>query len=292
MKVDKTYTVAQRGVGKPDYSKEVSSALERRGLKLDYGQTLKIFGMVFTAVNSGTHTATNHATIMTDTAAFFTASKLIGLTIVNVTDGSTGIIIANTTTTVTAVLTGGTADQWTTGDVYNIPSPYSWVTTPLAAGGSAHFIDNETGLAVPFTISEGYILFVIEASHSSSEDVELWTFVDGYLYAGMGIVSEGQQILDHRVLGFTTAVFDPTGKTSHTLDVTIKNLGTEPLQGGVSLICIQERVGTAPLPTTKIVQCKSCGHRETLPQETVNWVCPKCGQLNIFLTLPRFRGTR
>ena len=83
MRVDKTYTVAQRGVGKPDYSKEVSSARERRGLRLAYRQTLEIFGVVFTDVYTGTHTAANHATIMTDTAALFIADSLIGLTIVS-----------------------------------------------------------------------------------------------------------------------------------------------------------------------------------------------------------------
>ncbi|GAI64656.1 unnamed protein product, partial [marine sediment metagenome] len=48
MKVTRTFTVEQQGVGKPDYSKEVSAGRERRGLSLEYLQTLKIFTIVFT----------------------------------------------------------------------------------------------------------------------------------------------------------------------------------------------------------------------------------------------------
>lgn len=37
-------TCSQEGVGKPDYSKGVSSALERAGLRLKYNEQLKVFG--------------------------------------------------------------------------------------------------------------------------------------------------------------------------------------------------------------------------------------------------------
>jgi hypothetical protein len=70
---------------------------------------------------TGTHTAANHLTIMTDAAAHFVANELVGLTIVNVTDGSSGVITANTETTVTlAALVGGPKNRGTTGDVYTI----------------------------------------------------------------------------------------------------------------------------------------------------------------------------
>lgn len=293
MKVTSIITVEQIGIGKPDYTREVSSALERKGLRLTYKQRLKIFGLVFSDYNIGIHTAAPHATVMTDATAYFAVNMLVGFLIRNVTDGSYGIIITNTVNTITVVaLVGGVANLWNTGDAYVIPSPFAWVNPPLAAGGSAHLIDNETGLVAPYTIPQGYILAVIEASHSSNEDVEIWGHVDGAVYTGMGIVSAGQQILDHRVLGFTTEVFDPTGALPHRLDVIVKNTGVGALRGGFSLICIQEEVGTPPPPIVKTVQCKFCGHKETVPQEITNWICPKCGQLNIYLTLPGFRGTR
>lgn len=71
---------------------------------------------------SGTHTAAPSATIMTDANAHFQVNELIGLTIQNVTDGSEGVITANTVNTVTvAALAGGDDNEWRVNDVYSIP---------------------------------------------------------------------------------------------------------------------------------------------------------------------------
>lgn len=48
MTIVSSYTVAQKGIGKPDYSKHVSSALERAGIRVAYNQQLKMFALVFT----------------------------------------------------------------------------------------------------------------------------------------------------------------------------------------------------------------------------------------------------
>lgn len=220
VKVTRTFTATARGAGKPDYTREVSSALERRGVRLGYKQTLKTFGLVHS----------------------------------------------------------------------NEASPYSWVGAVLASGATSHFIDNETGLATPFTIPQGYTLSIIEAAHASDKDVELWGYMDGFLATGMGIVSGGQTVLENRVIGFTTAMLDPTGATSHTIDVVLTNIGGGDLKGGFVIIAILEEVGTPPMPTTKIVRCKFCEYKETVPLETSQWICPKCGQLNIYYDLSKFRG--
>ena len=69
----------------------------------------------------GTHTGVVHATVMTDAAAQFITDELVGLTINNVTDGSSGVVTANTETTVTvAALAGGGDNQWDTDDVYEV----------------------------------------------------------------------------------------------------------------------------------------------------------------------------
>jgi len=47
MRVESTFTVTQRGVGKPDYSRVVSSARERAGISAKYNQTLLIFARTF-----------------------------------------------------------------------------------------------------------------------------------------------------------------------------------------------------------------------------------------------------
>lgn len=73
-----------------------------------------------TTEETGTHDGSNNAAIMTDSTATFTVNEFIGFTIKNTTDGSEGFITANTTTTVTATLAGGTDDDWDTSDVYEI----------------------------------------------------------------------------------------------------------------------------------------------------------------------------
>jgi len=44
------FTVEQRGVGKPDYSKEVSSGRERAGLTLKYNQSLVVLALICTDI--------------------------------------------------------------------------------------------------------------------------------------------------------------------------------------------------------------------------------------------------
>ncbi len=70
----------------------------------------------------GTHTAVAlNLTVLTDAAAHFIANELIGLRIQNTTDGSAGVIIDNTPTTVTvAALVGGATNRWNPGDAYSI----------------------------------------------------------------------------------------------------------------------------------------------------------------------------
>lgn len=283
----------QEGVGKPDYTKEVSSSIERRGLRLKHNQTLKQFGIIFTTVNAGTHTAAVHATIMTDAAAYFAVNVLVDRIIVNETDGSSGVITANTETTVTVdALLGGATDQWNTGDVYIIPSPFGWVNTPLAAGASAHLVDHETGLAMPFTVPQGYALSLIADGFTLTEDSIVWAYIDGCVVINIGVLTGGMPYYENKVTGITTEVFDPIGAESHTVDVTIKNLGAGSLEGGVGTLGILEAVGTPPLPTTKTVKCKFCGNEETVPRKTTKWICPKCGQLNLYFDFSKFRGTR
>lgn len=70
----------------------------------------------------GSHSGSNNAAVLTDTTRItpWNTSQLVGMTITNVTDGSTSTITANTATTVTGVLSGGTDDDWDAGDDYLI----------------------------------------------------------------------------------------------------------------------------------------------------------------------------
>ena len=70
----------------------------------------------------GTHTGGMGVAVLTDANAHFRVPNgLVGLRVNNGTDGSSGVIVANTATTITAALAGGTANVWNTGDNY-------WIT--------------------------------------------------------------------------------------------------------------------------------------------------------------------
>lgn len=47
-----TFPVPARGIGKPDYSKEIALGQTRPGLMLKYGQSLRRFGVTFSAIPS------------------------------------------------------------------------------------------------------------------------------------------------------------------------------------------------------------------------------------------------
>lgn len=67
-----------------------------------------------------THDGPNNAAIMTDSSETFTVNQFVGKIINNVTDGSSGIITANTATTVTATLENGVDNDWDTTDSYTV----------------------------------------------------------------------------------------------------------------------------------------------------------------------------
>jgi hypothetical protein len=81
---------------------------------------------------SGTHTTGESAAALVDTGAnFLIAGIREGMTVENVTDGSSGTITAITATTITATLAGGSQNDWDVGDVYRV----NIIEEPTQAGG-------------------------------------------------------------------------------------------------------------------------------------------------------------
>jgi len=285
------FTVETRGVGKPDYSRIVAGAKERRGIHLDYGQTLKIFALTFAPSPAGAHTGGPNFTIMTDALATFVANELIGLIIVNVTDGSSGVIIANTVNTVTVVaLVGGITNRWNLGDIYSVGGAFPQVVPSLAPGAMIHAIDNETGLSLPFIVPQGYNLTLISAASALSEDVSNRNYIDTFFLGG-AFISGGQPYYENKIFGVSTATYDPTGAITHLIDITITNEGGGNLLGSTDAVFILEEVGSPALPLVKTVKCKWCGYEHQVPNETTNIICPKCGKLFIVYDLSKFRRT-
>ena len=75
-------------------------------------------------IKSGAHTGANGAVVLTDASADFKDTVGVaantGMIMYNITDGSSGAVTAVTATTVTANLSGGTDNDWDTGDVWRI----------------------------------------------------------------------------------------------------------------------------------------------------------------------------
>lgn len=82
----------------------------------------------------GAHDGANDAAVLTDSGESWTTDEWVDYTIYNTTDGSQGVITANTATTITATLFGGTDDDWDTGDTYEIGVPLN----PNATQGISH----------------------------------------------------------------------------------------------------------------------------------------------------------
>lgn len=68
----------------------------------------------------GTHTGAADASVLTDSSKTWTVDEWVGYIITNTTDGSSGIITANTSNTITATLEGGTENDWDNADAYLI----------------------------------------------------------------------------------------------------------------------------------------------------------------------------
>lgn len=72
---------------------------------------------------AGTHDGAADAAVLTDSGETWTTDEWVGYTIKNITDGSQALITANTSTTITGVLYGGTDNDWDIGDTYHIAKP-------------------------------------------------------------------------------------------------------------------------------------------------------------------------
>ncbi len=69
----------------------------------------------------GTHDGADNQTVLSDAdATFRKISSIVGWSLFNLTDGSSGTITVHTPTQITATLSGGTDNDWDTGDQYHI----------------------------------------------------------------------------------------------------------------------------------------------------------------------------
>jgi len=79
-----------------------------------------IFQVIIDGDHAGAHDGAANAAVLTDTNAGWDVNQWVGYTVTNSSDSSTGTITANTASTVTGTLSGGTDNDWDVGDTYTI----------------------------------------------------------------------------------------------------------------------------------------------------------------------------
>jgi len=83
---------------------------------------------------TGRHTGANNAAVLTDNTKSWAVDELIGFQVFNSVDGSSGFIASNTSDTVTLTsLTGGTDNDFDTGDEYEINGSGFIITSGVTA---------------------------------------------------------------------------------------------------------------------------------------------------------------
>jgi len=103
---------------------------------------------IIVAVPSGVQDGGDDAALMTDGGIDLGADTLIGMTVYNVTDGSSCTITDNAATTITCTLTGGTDNNWDNNDVWQVgPGP--------AQSGSLFYVGSAGTIRHPATV--GYL---------------------------------------------------------------------------------------------------------------------------------------
>lgn len=144
-------------------------------------------------VTGQAHTGSNNAAALTDSTKNFATSELIGNYIHNLTDGSYGIITANTATTITATLAGGTDNDWDTGDTYLIFYP-----DPVFLQGDKvldPFLKYSSSATVTLTSPEEVLEYILESLGVASADIDTGgggTFAAAAsVYSGWGLTFNG-----------------------------------------------------------------------------------------------------
>jgi hypothetical protein len=144
------------------------------------------------STRSGTHTGSNNASVLTDSTKSWTTNALIGMRISNITDGSKCSITANTSTTVTCTLSGGSEHDWDTNDSYVIDLSYEveycnngvealiWVAVPsiVYSSSNANLLYTCFGND-PNSADQDYASKVWNSSY-----ISVWHFPDGTTLSG------------------------------------------------------------------------------------------------------------
>lgn len=187
------------------------------------------------------------AAILTDSTASWTVNAFVGYTVFNDTDGSSAVITANSATTVTGTLVGGTNDDWDDADAYRIVRPN--VKIGIAATPTAAVADviSQGSVAAPAKIVAGSV--VIKATLASAGVVNIVDKGDGTLWDG---VAGSAGTIDYTTGAITSNQLDVSGVTAWTADTFVA--GSEILwscQYDVAVVVEDDADGNLALAATQ-----------------------------------------
>ena len=165
--------------------------------------TVRVGGVKADVVAIGAQTGKHQvgadaAELTVNTADTFVANGLIGGTVYNLTDESSGPITANTGVAITAVLAGGDDNNWDVDDVYTVTEPSGTYTAPgttdattVLTDADANFPRTDADDAVDTTFDSvlvGTIYNITDGSSAAivpvSDDATATTIVHGNLSGG------------------------------------------------------------------------------------------------------------
>lgn len=173
--------------------------------------TLKNVRLGYPIEFSGTHDGANNASVLNDSTASFAIDQFIISPYFarNITDGSRATITDNTATTITGVLSGGTDDDWDTGDSYDITKEngdkgIAVVGTP---SGITLEIDSFTGFGLRVGGVSGSVLNTWKLKDLGASNMV--DFIDGILPPAVGTGRSKQYV---NVAGVLTEILHSDGK--------------------------------------------------------------------------------
>lgn len=292
METVKEYTVTELGEGWPDHSKVIAGAKERPGLLLKSNQRIKLFVILFSDVtNIATTLVGGHLAGAVDLTVADAGGLWVGAPITVDPGGADeeNHIVQNIVGNVITIVVGLTNNQGGGTAVVVVTPALPWIHAPLAAGATAHVIDMETGLPMPYLLTAGYTLSIIARRSGFDQDYREHTFFDGALIMGDdhggGIASIMEEITP-----LSTTLLDPTASSPHIVDTIFTNLGGAALHGGATAIIILETVGTPPFPTTKTTKCPFCGNKQEESVHATTIICSNCHKPYMVCDLTKYRG--
>jgi len=167
------------------------------------------FDLLAVNTTAGSDNTSAAAAFMTNTSASYTVNEFVDMIIENETDGSYALITANTATTITGTLRGGTNNNWDSGDTYTIYDKYSI------------YIDSNVTLTQPNVVMQSAEAFPYAINQYRRNNMKGGLFSVG---------RDGDWITPTLLNGWVNSVGDPATQVGISLDAS----GNVQLRGLVS----------------------------------------------------------